>query len=112
MAVLLMGSSSEGPLRMACAPPVLPSFPHTASAGMTRGRARAATRLIPGRAAAPLDLHYRLPEGCCVSFSITWSMPKLAGFWRGGNSLKLCSQFTTNAWAGTSRKTRSIRQRL
>ena len=36
-----------------------------------------------------------LPAPLEVSLSITWSMPKLAAFWRGGNSLKLCSQFAT-----------------
>ena len=41
-----------------------------------------------------VTVHYRLPGGC-VSFSITWSMPKLAGFWRGGNSLKLESHWKT-----------------
>jgi hypothetical protein len=41
---------------------------------------------------------------------MTWSMPKVAAFWRGGNSLKLWSQFATKACAGTSAKMRSKRQ--
>jgi hypothetical protein len=41
---------------------------------------------------------------------ITWSRLKLAGVWLGGNSLKLWSHCPTKAWAGTTRKARSIRQ--
>jgi hypothetical protein len=51
---------------------------------------------------------YRVLPAASVSFSITWSRLKLAGFCRGGNSLKLASQLATYACAGTSRKTRSI----
>jgi hypothetical protein len=43
-----------------------------------------------------------------VIFSMTESRLKLAGFWRGGNSLKLEIHCPTIAWAGTSRNARSI----
>jgi len=57
-----------------------------------------------------LHYHYFAPPAGEVSFSITWSMPKLAGFCRGGNFWKLESHCTTNAWAGTSANIRSARQ--
>jgi hypothetical protein len=43
-------------------------------------------------------------------FSITWSRVKLAAFWRGGNSWKVCRNFPTYACAGTKRKARSRSQ--
>lgn len=42
----------------------------------------------------PATRHYFAPP-VDVSFSMTWSRPKLPGFWRGGYSLKLWSQFMT-----------------
>ena len=45
-----------------------------------------------------------------VIISMTWSMLKLAGFWRGGNYLKVARKFATYAWAGTRKKIRSIIQ--
>lgn len=42
-----------------------------------------------------------------ISLSITWSMPKLAGFCRGGNFWKLDSHYATKAWAGTNANRRS-----
>ena len=41
---------------------------------------------------------------CAVaeSFSITLLRLKVPGFWRGGNSLKLCSHRATYVWAGPS----------
>src|SRR5262249_48509910 len=47
-----------------------------------------------------------LPRGPSSSFFITSSMLKLAGFCRGGNSLKLEIHLATYACAGTSRKAR------
>src|SRR6266850_6199723 len=47
-----------------------------------------------------------LPDELVSSFRITSSMLKLAGFWRGGNSLKLEIHLPTKTCAGTSRKTR------
>lgn len=44
--------------------------------------------------------------GCSVIFFITSSRLKLAGFWRGGNSLKLLSHCAAAAWAGTRRNDR------
>jgi len=35
----------------------------------------------------------------CLSFSITWSMVNDAGRWLGGNSLKLCRNLATPAYA-------------
>jgi hypothetical protein len=52
-----------------------------------------------------------LPGAGLVSLSIASPMLKLPGFWRGGKSLKLVSQLPMKAWAGTSTKARSMRQR-
>ena|GEM_PF-5583345 len=54
---------------------------------------------IAKRHSAQLD-----PPDVC-SISITWSRLKLAAFWRGGNSLKVCRNLPTYVCAGTSRKT-------
>jgi hypothetical protein len=51
------------------------------------------------------------PPAPSRSFSITWPMRKLAGLGRDGNPWKRRSHRATKAWAGTSTKTRSIRQR-
>ena len=42
------------------------------------------------------------PEAAVIC-AITWSSEKLAGFMRGGNSLKLVSHRATKVCAGTSR---------
>ena len=47
----------------------------------------------------------------CWSASITWSRLKLPTFWLGGNSLNVARNCPMYCCAGTSRKTRSIRQR-
>ncbi len=41
-----------------------------------------------------LCLGYWDPAGV-INFSMTWSIEKLAGFCRGGNSLKVCRNFPT-----------------
>ena len=64
--------------------------------GVTRGfRAGAPAALAVGT----VDTLY-----CAVaeSFSITLLRLKVPGFWRGGNSLKLCSHRATYVWAGPS----------
>lgn len=43
---------------------------------------------------AQCHLGYWAPDGA-VSFSITLERLKLAGFWRGGNSPKVCRKFPT-----------------
>jgi len=49
---------------------------------------------------------------CSESFFITSSMLKLAGFCRGGNSLKLEIHLATKAWAGTMANIRCAAQSL
>ena len=51
-----------------------------------------AARAAPGPA---IRARYRLAPDASVIFCITWSRLKLAGFCRGGKSLKLASQVAT-----------------
>jgi hypothetical protein len=59
-------------------------------------RAPAASRLLESRR------RYLEPAAEAIA-AITWSSEKLAGFMRGGNSLKLVSHLATKACAGTRR---------
>jgi hypothetical protein len=43
---------------------------------------------------------------------MTWSIVKLAGFWRGGNSFSEEIIFPTNAWIGSITHAWSISQSL
>jgi hypothetical protein len=55
---------------------------------------------------------YQLPPPApCWSVCSARSMLKLPGFWLGGNSLKVARNLPTYCCAGTSKKTRSTRQR-
>ena len=92
--------------------------------GESRRTARAAATQAESICDSWLDVQQMAAAPCsaavraCVSLyrasaplviaSITWSRLKLAGFWRGGNSLKLCSHWPTYRPAGTIRNARSI----
>ena len=78
------------------------------AANDTRGRRRGR----PARAGQPRQQAIGSSGRRPSSFSMTWSMLKLAGFWLGGNSLKLEIHWATKPWAGTSRKTRRSSQSL
>ena len=73
-----------------------------------RGDGEVPAALRDGSVRSPLGLF----GSALVSFSITWLRLKLPGFWRGGNSLKLCIHSPTYMAAGPTRKARSSRQLL
>ena len=94
-----------------------PTTPDAATADKATPRLRRVSEnmlsftLMHSRACAPGLGRQSLVLGPWVICRITWSMPKLAAFIRGGNSTKLCSHCPMYACAGTSMKARSIRQR-
>ena len=58
----------------------------------------------------PATFAHRPPVIAASIFCITWSMVKLAAFWRGGKSTKLRRKSATTLCAGTARKRWSMYQ--
>jgi hypothetical protein len=61
----------------------------TISLAMSSNKARRAPLQEAPAAPTVIECAQLLAVPSVVSFSMTWSMPKLAAFWRGGKSLKL-----------------------